>query len=117
MSDTELRIVDPLTGAEKGSKLARFSLVPREALWALAEHYGMGERKYAARNWEKGYAWSLSQDALERHLNQWLLGEKLDRETGSNHMTAVAWHAFALYTFQQRGLGTDDIHVNEVVYR
>ena len=117
MDTQETRIKDEITGGEKGSKLARFSLIPREALWALAEHYGKGSMKYADRNWEKGYKWSLSQDALERHLNQWLLGEKIDRETGSNHMIAVAWHAFALYTFQQRAIGTDDIHVGEVVYR
>jgi len=105
----EIRITDPTTGGQKGSKLAKFSLIPREFLWALAEHYGRGAGKYDVRNWEKGYAWSLSQDALERHLNQWLLGEDTDAESGSHHLIAVAWHAAALYTFQQRKLGIDDI--------
>lgn len=101
--------VDETTGGQKGSKLARFSLIPQDFLWALAEHYGKGAKKYAERNWEKGYKWSLSQDALERHLKQWLLGEDNDPETGTNHMIAVAWHAIALYVYQTRGLGTDDI--------
>ena len=109
MKTDEVRVTDPTTGGQKGSKLARFSLIPREFLWELAEHYGRGAFKYEDRNWEKGYKWSLSQDALERHLNQWLLGEDLDAETGTHHLIASIWHLVALYTYQVRGLGTDDI--------
>ena len=105
----EVRVKDPKTGAEKGSKLARFSLIPREFLWALAEHYGVGARKYADRNWEAGYNWSLSLDALERHLNQFLLGERYDEETGSHHLICVAWHACALFCYDIWGVGTDNI--------
>lgn len=105
----EVRVVDPKTGGEKGSKLARFSLIPPEFLWALAEHYGKGAFKYADRNWERGYKWSLSLDALERHLTQWRMGEDLDPETGSHHLVAVAWHACALFVFWMRGLGTNDV--------
>lgn len=108
----EVRVVDPTTGGEKGSKLQRFSLIPYEFLWALAEHYGVGARKYADRNWERGYRWSLSLDAHSRHLNLWLRGEDNDEETGSNHLIAAAWHLIALYIFQRRGLGTDDIRTS-----
>lgn len=109
MDKSEVRIVDPTTGGEKGQKLARFSLIPYEFLWALAEHYGIGARKYDDRNWERGYKWSLSLDAHSRHLNAWLLGETHDQETGSNHLVAACWHLIALFIFQLRGLGTDDI--------
>jgi len=105
----EIRVVDPKTGGQKGSKLARFSLIPRDFLWALAEHYGRGARKYEDRNWEKGYRWSLSVDALDRHLSLWLLGEDNDPETGSSHLVAVAWHAVALWWWHRRGLGTNDV--------
>lgn len=110
MDSTEVRIIDTATGGEKGSKMARFDLVPPAVLWALAEHYGVGCTKYADRNWEKGYRWGLSVAALERHLTQWKLGEQLDSETNSHHLIAVIWHAMALYEFERRGLGTDDIH-------
>lgn len=103
----EVRVVDPTTGGEKGSKLARFSLLPWDVLYELAEHYGRGSRKYADRNWEKGYDWSLSIDALGRHLAQWLAGEDSDPETGSSHLIAVAWHALALRWFMRHGKGTD----------
>ena len=108
----EVRVVDKETGGEKGSKVARFSLIPPEFTWALATHYGIGARKYADRNWERGYKWSLSVDALERHLHQWLQGEDNDQETGTNHLIAVAWHVCALFTYQLRGLGTDDVRVS-----
>jgi len=107
----EVRVVDVTTGGQKGSKLAKFSLIPPEAMWELAEHYGKGCVKYESRNWEKGYAWSLTVDALQRHLNQWLRGESRDKETGSHHLIAVAWHAFALFTFELRGLGSDDVRI------
>lgn len=105
----EVRTVDAVSGGEKGEKLQRFSLIPPEFLWELASHYGRGARKYADRNWERGYKWSLSVDALLRHLYLWLGGEDDDAETGTNHLIAVAWHAVALFTFQVRGLGTNDV--------
>lgn len=104
----EIRITDPSTGASKGSKLARFDLIPWDILYEDAELYGKGCAKYAARNWEGGYAWSLSIAALGRHLSQWLSGEDYDEETGLSHLIAVRWHAGALRWFQKHGKGTDD---------
>ena len=106
----EVRVVDPDTGGEKGTKLARFDLIPIGPLTALAEHYGVGAQKYEDRNWERGYNWSLSYAALMRHLTAWWGGEDLDPETGSSHLTAVAWHAFALSHFQahERYASKDD---------
>lgn len=106
---SETRITDPTTGGQKGQKLQRFSLIPAEFLWALAEHYGKGAEKYEDRNWERGYHWSLTVDALERHYTQWKQGESRDPETGSSHLIAMAWHVVALFIFERRGLGTDDV--------
>lgn len=106
---TETRIVDPQTGGEKGMKLARFSLIPADWLWALAEHFGVGAKKYDDRNWERGYKWSLSIDAHGRHMAQWLSGEDNDAETGSSHLIAAAWHLLVLWWFQKHGKGTNDV--------
>lgn len=97
----EVRVTDPDTGAQKGSKLARFDLVPPRCLIELAEHYGKGSEKYKDRNWELGYDWGLSYSALCRHLFAFWDGEDLDPETGTHHLIAVAWHAFALRTFAE----------------
>ncbi len=105
--EREILVTDPKTGARKGRKLAQFSLMPPEFLQELAEVYGRGAAKYSVRNWECGYAWSLSLDALMRHLNAWQRGEQRD-ELGNHHLAQVAWHAAALYVFERFGLGTDD---------
>lgn len=105
----EVRVTDPTTGGQKGTKLQRFSLIPADWLWALAEHYGLGARKYDDRNWEKGYVWHLSCDAMERHYTAWKMGEDLDAETGSHHLIAAAWHLIALWWFQKHNKGTDDV--------
>lgn len=96
---TELRIVNETTGGAKGSKTARFDLLPAGPLRQVAEHYGKGAEKYEARNWERGYDWSLSFAALQRHAWQFWAGEDIDVETGSHHMAAVVFHAFALMQF------------------
>ncbi len=109
MESGEVRIVDGATGGEKGQKLARFSLIPPDFIWELAEHYGRGAQKYADRNWQKGYKWSLTVDAMQRHLHAWLCGEDNDPETGSSHLIAVAWHVVALWWFHRYAKGTDDV--------
>lgn len=99
MSD-EVRVTSS-TGGEKGSKLARFDLVPVGPLTELAELYGRGALKYESRNWERGYDWGLSYAALCRHLTQFWAGQDRDEETGAKHIIAVAWHAFALAQFME----------------
>lgn len=105
---TEKRIINAKTGGEKGQKLARYDLVPGDALWALAEHFGRGAEKYADRNWEKGTAWSLNFAAAQRHMWEWWGGENIDDETGSSHLIAAAWHMFALFHFMNTRPELDD---------
>lgn len=107
----EVRVVDPVTGGQKGEKVDRYDLIPPEFEDALATHYGKGCVKYSDRNWEKGYKWHLSYRALRSHLNLWQRGESYDKETGSHHLVCVAWHAIALFMYELRGLGTDDVRV------
>lgn len=104
----EVRTKDPITGAEKGSKKARFDLIPVKPLWELAEHYGIGSLKYADRNWEKGYKWSLSFAACMRHLQSFWNGEDIDKETGSKHIIASAWHCLAMAEFMETNRQNDD---------
>ena len=104
----EVIVADPNTGGKKGQKLARFDLVPARPLQILAEHFGRGARKYEDRNWEKGYAWSLSFGAMQRHAWAFWNGEDIDEETGSPHLAAVAFHAFALLEFMETRRSKDD---------
>lgn len=117
----ETRIVDATTGGAKGSKLAAFHLIPWTIIRELAEHFGRGARKYADRNWERGYAWSLSFAALHRHLEAWWSGEDIDDDPSlyvegeqhvARHIIAVVWHALVLAFFSRYHVGTDDRPVN-----
>lgn len=108
MTTGEVRVVNAVTGGEKGSKLARFDLIPIRPLTLLAEHFGRGAAKYTDRNWERGYDWSLSYAALQRHLTAWWGGEDCDPELGSSHLDAVMWHAVALREFVEAHPELDD---------
>lgn len=110
MTNNEIRSVSA-TGGRKGTKPERYDLIPAGPLRSLAMHYGIGAEKYTERdaagavvhqgdrNWERGYEWSKSFAALNRHLWQFWDGEDIDEETGSPHIIAVAWHALALAEF------------------
>jgi hypothetical protein len=93
---------------------ARFDLLPPEPLEALAALYAYGAQKYADRNWEKGMSWGRVFAAMMRHAWKFWRGQDYDddprwAEMGVkvHHLTAVAWGAFALYTYFVRRLGED----------
>jgi len=104
----EIRLIDEATGGEKGSKQAMFSLIPTFAQTEEAKVYGMGAVKYAPYNWRKGYPFSWSYDALQRHLNAFWNGEDYDPESGLLHLAHARWHTGVLMEFIRYDLGTDD---------
>jgi 5'(3')-deoxyribonucleotidase len=103
----EVLVTSP-TGGSKGKKLARFDLIPAEAMWKVAEVYGMGAEKRGDWNWRKGYDWSLSIGAMERHLNQFKQGESRCAQDGQHHLASVVFHALALMTFEEECPEYDD---------
>ena len=105
---TEVRVVNETTGGAKGRKLARHELLPPEALTAIAERFGLGAAKYEDRNWERGYDWSLSYGALQRHLLAWWGGEDLDTEFGDSHLAAAGFHVLVLLSFIENYVDGDD---------
>lgn len=70
------------SGGQKGVKVERHDLIPVGPLRELAVHFGRGARKYDDHQWRKGYEWSKSIGALERHLKLFELG--LDYDVCSN---------------------------------
>lgn len=106
-SSEVVRIKDPDTGGEKEQKLERFDLMPPEALKAVSRVYGRGAAKYSPRNWERGYAWSLSYAALQRHLNAFWSGNDID-ESGEPHLAHAAFHILALLEYAKTHPEKDD---------
>jgi hypothetical protein len=87
----------------------RYDLIPPEWEHALAEVMTAGAKKYAARNWERGMAWSKCVGCARRHLWKWLRGESYDPETGCHHLAHVAWNVLALMSYQLRTIGENDL--------
>lgn len=106
--DGEVRIEDGETGGQKGQKLARYDLIPPEALDEIARVYGFGAAKYDDLNYLKGFSWRLSIGAGLRHIFAWIRSEDYDPESGLHHLAHAAWHMLTLMTFQWNRLGKDD---------
>lgn len=105
--DEERRVTSP-TGGQKGTKLARFDLIPPDAMRVVAEVYGKGAEKYEANNWRRGYDWSLAYAAMMRHLHAFWNGEDLDRESGLPHLAHAVFHCLTLLTFMVEHPQYDD---------
>ena len=71
-----------------------------------------GQRKYSARNWEKGMDWSRVYDSLNRHLLAWWGGEDLDPETGLSHLSHIGCNIAFLIAYNARKVGKDDRPIN-----
>lgn len=93
----------------------RWDLLPYDALFALVQVYTHGATKYAPRNWERGMSYGRVVGSLWRHFyKRFVLGERLDKESGLPHLSHFAWNAVALLTYDLRGIGTDDITLSKV---
>ena len=103
----EETVEDPVTGGKKGVKRAQLGSLDPMALYTVAEVAGSGAMKYDRNNYLKGYAWSLSYDAMMRHMLKFWAGEDTD-EDGLPHVGHAVWHGLALLAFSQRDIGTDD---------
>lgn len=101
-------VVDPDTGGRKGQKDVRLHALPWESLQELGRVFAFGEKKYDDYNFRKGYQWSLSYDALQRHL--WAFWNRTDRdeESGLHHVAHAMWHCAVLLFFSLKGKGKDD---------
>ena len=106
------------TGGVKGKKQPQLGAIDPQALLALARVAGRGNEQLVDRvgltpeearyNYLRGFDWSLSFDAMQRHALAFWAGEDLDPDTGLPHMAHAAWHTLALVAFALRGIGRDD---------
>lgn len=108
IATSEVRVTNQRTGGEKGQKPQRFGLLPWPAVAQIAEVYAFGASKYADHNWLKGYDWSLSFDAMMRHVSAFWAGEDADPESGLPHMAHAGFHVLALLTFAESHAELDD---------
>lgn len=74
------------TGVKHDAGKPPLELLPREALWRVAEVLGYGAQKYSKYNWRGGLEWTRVYGAVLRHLTAWADGEDLDGESGLSHL-------------------------------
>lgn len=77
-------------------------------IWAVAGVLDHGQKKYAARNWEKSMPWATVYACMFRHMLKWFAGEDKDNESGLPHLWHVLANAAFLVTYEARRIGTDD---------
>lgn len=98
------------TGAQResiGTKIDT-DLVPFELIVAAAVGLGLGEHKYAARNFEKGLSYRSLINSLERHCKSLKDGEEIDPDTGIPHYMLIASSTAMLVHNVMQGVVIDD---------
>lgn len=93
-----LEAVELAEGGAPGGRCGR-------ALEAITRVLAFGARKYTARNWECGIAYSRCYGAVLRHVFAVARGEERDSETGEHHYTHAATEIMFLLTYELRGMG------------
>jgi hypothetical protein len=84
VSDTPVTLK---TGVKFDQDKPQWTLVPFKALDEVVKVLTIGARKYAPDNWKKvPNARQRYIDAAFRHMSAYAAGEKLDVETGKNHL-------------------------------
>lgn len=64
----------------------KISLIPKEALWGMAQAFTYGANKYGQYNFKAGITYTRLADAAYRHLSAFMDGENDDPESGNNHL-------------------------------
>ena len=101
-----MNIVKPLmnktVGVKNDTDKNRLDLIEPEFIEKVGEVLTFGANKYAPNNWQgvedaedRYYA------AAMRHLLAWRKGEKLDEESGINHLAHVATNMMFLLHFEE----------------
>jgi len=89
--------------AEKGIKFDNgkpmWHLLPMDVMAEVVDILTMGAKKYKAFNWQHVKPRTRYIDALYRHFTAWHRGEKIDPESGKNHLAHVLCNAIFLLWF------------------
>jgi hypothetical protein len=75
-----------MSGTKHDQGKPDYTLIPKEALDAMARAFGHGQRKYGRGNYKAGIEYTRLAASCCRHLFAWLAGEDIDGESGNNHI-------------------------------
>jgi len=75
-----------MSGTKYDANKLRMDLIPPSAIYALAEVFTYGSKKYGCYEWKKGIYHSRLYAATLRHLIAYWDGETIDPESDLNHL-------------------------------
>jgi len=98
-----------MTGGKKNDQdKPDISLIPKVAIWGMAEALTYGAKKYNRHNFRAGIAYSRLVAAAMRHLTAWNEGENLDPESGLDHLNHCMASLAMLKFMQENHPNLDD---------
>lgn len=86
----------------------RWDLLPLEEIEDIVKVYTSGANKYGENTWQlldNGY--QRYKAAMLRHLLEYEKGNKVDEDTGCQHLAQVAWNAIAMLYLDKHGKGKE----------
>lgn len=86
----------------------RWDLIPYDSLEEVVKVYTHGAEKYSDHNWRKGMKFSRIYAAMLRHLTAFIRGEDIDKDSGLNHLSQVAWGCLTLLNYMKTKPNMDD---------
>ena len=106
-SKNKVKLVDPK--AAEGKKKTPLELLPPEFNKQVAQALAVGADKYGPWNWRKnGVSVSTYIGAMRRHLDSWMDGNDLDKESKVSHLAHIAATCAVLIDAAQAGKLKDD---------
>lgn len=86
----------------------RWDLLPLAEIEDIVRVYTEGAKKYADNSWQDipdGFNRYFA--ASQRHIMEYMKGEKFDKETGCYHLACAAWNIIAMLYYDKHGKGRD----------
>jgi hypothetical protein len=97
-----------LGGKKDDTGKPAFGLIPQMALEELARVMTHGAKTYGAYNYLEGMAYSRLTDAAGRHVNKYLRGQNIDKDSGCYHLALAAAELLMTLELHLRGIALDD---------
>lgn len=84
----------------------RWDLLPMEEIEDIVRVYHAGAKKYGPNRWQDlPNGFERYRAALFRHLMEYMKGNKIDSDTGCQHLAQVCWNAIAMLWYDKHGKG------------
>ena len=77
-------------------------LLPIDLIQETVRVMMYGSNKYSPNNWKRGFSYSSVIECLQRHIDEFKIGEDFDKESGLHHLAHAMCNLVFLYFFHKR---------------